>query len=347
MKLNDEQKYVIKELVALKKPIQTLAGYAGTGKTSVIWYLKEKLDKFAVCAFTGKAANVLRKKGLATAQTIHSLIYEPYKDENGDVTWMMKDNIGYEGLIVDEASMISQELYQDLKYFDLPIIFVGDHGQLEPVGQDINLMKNPDYKLEKIHRNAGEIAHFAEFIRQGYKPSSFQYKNPKKIKFISTNQAKNYYESVDQIICAFNKTRNNINLDIRKSKGKRVDWLEVGDRIMCLRNNKLHGLFNGMQGFVKTVGPQNRLFFVSEDGEEYDGIFFDPKILGQEKYEIDSNRDNPEPFDWCDAITCHKSQGSEWDNVLVLEQKCDLWSFIRWAYTAATRPRKELFWATN
>ena len=51
-------------------------------------------------------------------------------------------------------------------------------------------------------------------------------------------------------------------------------------------------------------------------------------------------------FDYAYSITCHKSQGSEMENVMVIEQKCSYWSdgdmWRRWLYTAVTRSRKNL-----
>src|SRR5262249_11808404 len=156
---------------------QTLGGYAGTGKSTLVRVLKDELSSFAVCAYTGKAANVLRKKGLP-AKTIHSLIYRPrvreWEDENGklqiETLWDRKParDVECDGFIVDEASMVDEGIYNTLRSYKKPIIFVGDHGQLEPVnGNGFNLMGSPDITLRQVHRNAGEIAEFANFIRQG------------------------------------------------------------------------------------------------------------------------------------------------------------------------------------
>ena len=167
--LSPEQLAAVDTLLRFSKPIQTLAGYAGVGKTTVIKALQQQLRNFAVCAYTGKAANVLRKKGVS-ATTIHQRVYRPRKEEeHGEVTFERKsyNEICCDGFIIDEASMVDDEIYQDLTSYALPIIFVGDHGQLEPVsGGTLNLMAKPDITLEEIHRNAGEIAQFAEFIRK-------------------------------------------------------------------------------------------------------------------------------------------------------------------------------------
>src|SRR3954447_26441989 len=86
--LSDEQRAAVDRLLSFPSPVQTLGGYAGTGKTTVIRTLNEELPLFAVCAYTGKAANVLRRKGVA-ASTIHSLIFkardELWRDERARV----------------------------------------------------------------------------------------------------------------------------------------------------------------------------------------------------------------------------------------------------------------------
>lgn len=342
MRLTEEQKYAIREILKFSKDEVRLGGRAGCGKTTVIKHLIELLPNFAVCAYTGKASNVLRKKGVA-AKTIHSLIYKAYTDEEGKVYFSLAPSLDFDGVIVDEASMVSEGIYRDLKWFGKPLIFVGDHGQLEPVGDKFNLMADPDYRLETIHRNAGEIAHFAEYIRQGYKPSSWAIRNGvgEKIKFIPRSSYKDLAPNVDQVICAYNKTRAETNSFIRRSLGRQNLSPEVGDRVMCLRNDSVAGLFNGMQGVIENI--EGDLMTFGSDELSYE-VFFDKNSFGQIKYEIDRDRDSPMPFDYSYAVTCHKCQGSEWDSVLVLEQKCDLWDHRRWAYTAASRAKERLYW---
>jgi exodeoxyribonuclease-5 len=353
MKLANEQKSVIKGILSdlESKLVVTLGGYAGTGKTTVIKHLHHFLKNWSICAFTGKAANVLRRKGL-DASTIHSLIYEPMKnpdgsifiDKSGNPVFVLAQDLDCEGIIVDEASMVSKEIYNDLISFKKPILFVGDHGQLEPVGSDFNIMKEPDFVLEEIHRNAGEIAHFAEHIRKGFRAGSF--KAGKCVKFVNASEAKALYTKVDQTICAYNKTRVEINVSTRVQLWGE-DYQEkplVGDKIMCLRNHKQVGLFNGMQGIVKFIykKPSNKFIF-SSDGTDYD-VLFDPSQWNKDKYDFSNDRSDPHPFDYSNGITCHKSQGDEWDKGLVIEQKCDRWDHKRWAYTGSSRFKKLLYW---
>jgi exodeoxyribonuclease V len=345
MRLTEEQKHVIKEAVAIKKDMVTIGGLAGSGKSTIIRHLIELLPNFSVCAYTGKAANVLRKKGVANARTIHSLIYKAYTDEDNRVYFAKSKSLDCEGIIVDEASMVSESIYEDLISFKKPIIFVGDHGQLEPIGDKFNLMQNPDYRLEKIHRNAGEIAHFAEYIRKGFKPASWEIRNGvgDKIKFVSKNNYKNVLLEVDQIICGYNKTRAELNIEIRQRLGRKTLRPEKNDRVMCLKNNSACGLFNGMQGVVLNVF-NNQDMFLFEANDQIFTIDFDIDIFNQIKYEIDHDKRALTPFDYCNAITCHKAQGDQFKSVLVLEQRCDLWDHKRWAYTAASRAEEKLYW---
>lgn len=344
MKLSEEQKSIIRQILKFEKNVYKLGGYAGTGKSTVIRHLISALPNFAVCAFTGKAASILRKKGV-DAKTIHSLIYKAHQDEKNNVYFTLATSVDCEGIIVDEASMVSEEIYKDLIYFKKPIIFVGDHGQLEPIGDNsFNLMRDTDFRLEKIHRNSGEIAHFAEFVRNGFRPSSWQHRSGKseKIKFLSKNSYQEVAQNADQIICAFNKTRCEINASVRSLMGKSTLSPQVGDKIICLRNNKQMGLYNGMQGFIAWFHTKNFIQFVSE--EFSNDISIDLNSFNTIKYEFDFSKESPNPFDYAYAITAHKAQGDEFNNVLVIEQKCDLWSHPKWAYTAASRAKEKIFW---
>lgn len=356
MSLSEEQSFVVNSLFSKIKTEKVLkiGGFAGTGKSTIVKHITETLDDWAVCAYTGKAANILRKKGIEDASTIHSLIYVPkvdgsgniVLDKNGTPIFILNPNLDCAGIIIDEASMVNQEIYEDLLSFSIPLIFVGDHGQLPPIGTDINLMAKPDFTLETIHRNAGEIAHFAEFIRKGYRPAAYAPRSKGAVTFMSKNTAEKHYQEVDQIICGFNQTRVEINRHVRTAKGKTNDWPTVGEKVMCLRNDKTHGVFNGMQGTVDLLytNPKNKMSFRSND-KNYE-VLFDPTQFNKEKYSFSGDRNDPIPFDFCEAITCHKAQGDEWENVMVIEQKCSLWDFRRWAYTAASRARNYLKWVS-
>lgn len=355
MSLTEKQKQVLYKIVqGFKKDNlleQSLGGYAGTGKTTLMKYITQFFPDLGICAYTGKAANVLRRKDMETAKTIHSLIYKPEIEYGRLIGFDLtpRDELGCKGFAVDEGSMVTRDIYEDMKTYGLPMIFVGDHGQLEPIGSDFNLMKSPDHTLEEIHRNAGDIARFAERLRFGYRSTTF----PESEKVWFYNQYKltveNYLE-VDQIICAFNKTRVGINAKVREALGF-SGLLNVGERVMCLKNNKQLHLFNGMQGTVAALYEDDRtgrklMDFESND-TLYTGIWYDTRQFGKEKPDTSDyiGRDNPNPFDYAYCITCHKAQGDEWNKVLVIEQKCDKWDHKRWTYTAASRAKERVVWA--
>jgi exodeoxyribonuclease-5 len=157
---------------------------------------------------------------------------------------------------------------------------------------------------------------------------------------------------VDQVICAFNKTRVQKNKLIRKQL-KHKGLLAIGDRVICLRNNHQLGLFNGQQGTVTRLykdgeGEPVAIDFAS-DGRTYYQIRIDAEQFGKEQYDFSYSPWAPMPFDYGYCCTAHRCQGSEYTSVLVFEQECtrDGWDMTRWRYTAATRAKKMLYWVDN
>lgn len=260
VELTDEQRHVCRSIldgVRAGKPVQTLGGYAGTGKTTVAAHLNRELLGFAVCAFTGKAADILRRKGMS-AETIHSTIYVPEKDPDREdgVKFRLRFNweLPYRGFLVDEASMVAAGLFDDLQSFGKPIIAIGDHGQLPPVGDDAGLMASPDYRLETIHRNAGPIARFAEHLRKGGEAADWPNPSGPGVWVVGKRQmTEDRLTAADQVICAFNSTRVNVNRQIRNKLGRRSPYPEPGDRVICLRNCRELAVFNGQQGTAKEI----------------------------------------------------------------------------------------------
>ena len=156
-------------------PTFYLAGYAGAGKSTLAMHLAEHADgKVAFAAFTGKAAMVMRQKGCHGARTIHALIYESDVDPTtGDVTtrlrppgWLDK----YALIIIDECSMVDEEMGKDLLSFGRPVLVLGDPAQLPPVrGGGYFTARQPDYMLTEVHRQAADspIIRLATEIREG------------------------------------------------------------------------------------------------------------------------------------------------------------------------------------
>lgn len=356
MQLTVEQKDALKSIVSNldKDQYQTLGGYAGTGKSTISKVLMDVFERkklfFSAGAYTGKAANVLRKKGLE-ANTIHSLIYKPIKDANtNEVYWEKASKYdiissGINGFLIDEASMVSREIHEDLMSYELPIIYIGDHGQLEPIGTGFNLMKNPMYKLEEIHRNAGEIAHFAHHLRQGKFATDFVGKSKVQVLTNEKSLEDKHLASVDQVICAFNKTRVQLNERVRKERNIQYTYIAKGEKIICLRNNRRQGLFNGMQCVVTRVRKNDRFDFTS-DNTHFENIKYDPDQFGKLTNENDYSQE-VNLFDYAYAITAHKAQGDEFGSVIAYEQRCNNWDHVRWSYTVASRAKSSIIWLAH
>jgi exodeoxyribonuclease V len=134
-----------------------LFGYAGTGKTTLAKKIAGDVEgEVAFGAFTGKAALVLRAKGCAEARTIHSLIYRATETETGEPSFVLNEDSTVARsklVIIDECSMVDAELGRDLLSFGVPILVLGDPGQLPPVkGGGFFTGTDPDIMLTEVHR---------------------------------------------------------------------------------------------------------------------------------------------------------------------------------------------------
>jgi exodeoxyribonuclease-5 len=242
--------------------------------------------------------------------------------------------------------MIGGRVRDDLLSFGVPALFVGDHGQLPPVGGRSNLMADPMHRLETLHRNAGPIARFAEHLRRG--GSARRFDGGDAVRMVDRDDLGiGLVLGVDQAITAFNRTRVRVNVAARRALG-RDPVLVPGDRIICLRNDRRRGIFNGMQGTaaaVYRIGGRPHLHFLTASGL-LGPLPYDPEQFGRVAT-AEYRRGGPCLFDHAYCVTAHKAQGDEWGSVLVIEQECDAWEHPRWAYTAASRARHRLIWSPS
>lgn len=336
-----------------------LAGLAGTGKTTLISQLIPHLGAthtVAVCSPTGKAAHVLTSKGV-TATTIHRLIYDSMQDDSGEWVRVKRDRLLCNMIVCDEASMVSSELYVDLRSYDLPILWVGDHGQLEPVGDDPRILAEPDIKLETIVRQAASnpIIPFSHSLRRG-EAIARQDSDPRLIVTDPATAANEFIDKVDQVLVGTNTTRHKLNAAFREHLGFVGPMPQAGDRLICLKNNYYHNVFNGQ---IATVRANPRRYNASTvlcslqfegTNEVLDSIPIWTPTLGRGVAADERIPAHITHWDWGYAITAHKAQGSEWDRVLVFEPSVGGWApwdVRRWSYTAATRASKQLIYAAD
>ncbi len=324
----------------------TLGGYAGTGKSTISSFLASSWSSTAVVALCGKAANVLRQKGVADAKTIHSLIYQPFDGIDGKVYYRRRERLeGVHSIIVDEASMVDHLLMQDLLYYGLPVLFVGDHGQLEPIGTNPNLMKDPEIRLEKIHRqaNGNPILRLAAAFREG-RDVPYWSDSEGRLQVVHRSKFKSLVCEEVQVICGFNKTRHEVNKMIRDQKKIKQHAPAPGEKVICLRNNKEFGIFNGQLFSVDSISSVSKkrpeITVISEDGRKT----VVPCLLEQfgQNTLVDYRDQSVALFDYGYCLTGHKSQGSEFADVLIIEEIAGVWNPQRWRYTVATRAKERL-----
>ncbi|BCX13622.1 MAG: exodeoxyribonuclease V [Candidatus Dojkabacteria bacterium] len=370
--LSPSQKNTIKDLIIwYNNPSSyiTLGGYAGTGKTTVISIfskiLKEKLKtKIAFCSFTGKATQVLidslKKNFELTSDdrvsTIHSLIYEPVVDDQKEIVgWTRKKKIDFDLIILDEASMINKRIWQDLLSFKIPIIAVGDHGQLPPIGENFNLLEKPDLRLEEVHRQAqnNPIIKLSMMLRAGKEIPVGKYSD--KVKKISSNSI-DFYDEMERalshnlneklILCGYNNTRIKINQEIR-ARLEKYGPPQPGDRVICLKNNHKKNIANGMLGKIIKINDDSEDLFQAQIQMD-NGILFEG-LVSKRSFNSTENiivkQRDVDYFDFGYALTTHKAQGSQAKSVVVFEERfknMDDETWFRWLYTAITRAEEEL-----
>lgn len=373
----DQQKAIDEVMAWMKTDSKrkSLGGFAGTGKTTIISKLLLLLNRYpvSVCAPTGKAAAVLRNKKVP-AITVHKLIYSPQqycsihglqsgtldKDKRKkrctecrrplSVRWVRVPLIEADLVIVDESSMLNQSMVDDVEELAKKILYVGDHGQLEPIGKDPGIMRSPEIRLEAIHRQAAEsgIIRLAHHMRTGSHPARWDPQGATDARVVQVNKlVPRALSRFDAVLCGYNKTRKDVNAAIRKFRGFTDELPEVGERIICLQNDSDLGIYNGLLVTVTHRHQSDeypKYDLVDEVGNEYFEVPVHPDQFKEEK-RIEMWSKGIGLFDFGYCLTTHKSQGSEWDKVAVIEQIARSWDPARWRYTAATRAAKRLeYW---
>ena len=362
-----------------------ISGYAGTGKTTLVKFIISALDvsedKVAYATFTGKAAEVLRKKGNKNAMTLHKLLYDSFPRPGGGFIRVPKKYLDYTIVVVDECSMVPKTMIKMLLAHKVFVIFLGDPFQLPMIdkNESHDLLDHPHIFLDEIMRQAQE----SEIIRLTLKireQKSIDFSKGEEVIIAPKEEiVTGHLLWADTIITATNATRHNINKQMRELLGYE-GALQPGEKIICKRNywetcnEDGDALVNGTIGTVDNIFesfilipnfiqndrhriPNIMAEFTPEGGKSFGTIDFDKDFMLSETpcvdwrtaFQIGKLRNKigdilPKQATYGYALTCHAAQGSEWNKVLVLEESFPFnkEEHARWLYTACTRSAEKL-----
>ena len=387
MELHPEQATALERILAWidnpgTKAYFTLGGLAGTGKTTLISILCDRLKElkipFVVGCPTGKAAAVLASKGVP-ASTVHKLCYECQgRDSKGVVQFEFTgipdpDSERFLALmIVDESSMVSTTMMNDLLSSGIPILFAGDYGQLPPVKDDPKLMQTLDVKLEHVHRQSNYLLDVSYLFRARQTLMKHFTAHPDIARYAmqGTPDANEWIDDADIVLVATNAMRHAYNRK-RLYGVLGIDWGPIDKLpetrnniaealvtnaqpipVVCVSNSYSDELMNGETGWLFPLGMHGEglMRSVWRDTRKGDGpekhvlvncstFFGEPSKVNYKAPGLKVD------FGW--AITVHKAQGSEWDHVGVIDPgvgQRDPDDYARWRYTAATRAKQRLTW---
>lgn len=364
--------------------IASVTGEAGTGKTAVLAQVAQHLIdnhiSFELCAPTGRAAARIREMTGLRARTCHRLLGygAPDKDDPDDESYPMRDRINpipASAILVDESSMLSEDLYRalmDAKRKGAIIRFFGDIRQLPPVNSDDPpfkklLEKFPKVILTKNFRSTDGIVKAAQAINRGNVPlanDKFKILNvPNQVglsildKFIDVDMLD---AKKAQVICVtrvgklgtdtvnayiqskINQSDKRLKIEVEAPTSDEIIrriYIHPGDKILWTKNDYNLNLFNGMIGNVLDFDELSGDIAAEFEGKDY----HIPSVLEQ----FDANqhsifRYDPRKYiDLAYAITTHKSQGSEFDRVIIMLYWSQVLSRQNF-YTAVTRGRKHV-----
>jgi exodeoxyribonuclease-5 len=331
-----------------------LFGWAGTGKSTLARYLAEGVKSVKYAAFTGKAALVMRKKGCRGASTIHSLIYTLVSEKEGEPRFALdpeSEVTTADLVVIDEVSMVDEQLGKDLLSFGTKVLVLGDPFQLPPVGGGGYFTSDdPDIMLTDIHRQAQDnpIIRMSMDIREGDYLEHGSYGESRVIARDAVDQAE--VLAADQVLVGRNKTRTSYNDRLRQLKGLPHREPVSGDKLVCLRNNAQKRLLNGQIWTVNEVRKRvNGRYSLVLDPEE-PGMKAPAKVVthksffsGEEGQLSWPERRGYDEFTFGYCLTVHKAQGSQWDAVYLFDE-----SFVfredrrRWLYTGITRAAEKV-----
>lgn len=264
-----------------------------------------------------------------------------------------------DGILVHNCSMVSKQTATDLRSFGKPLLVLGDPAQLPPIaGAGAFTSRESDYLLTEVHRQAAEspILRLATLVREGRSLPTAPYEVETLAGSIAIRHAtqKELLRPDTQVLCGTHRTRWKATAILRAERGidpkTQPDPLP-GERVICTQNDREEGLFNGMLGTVLEVSPVNKYHLLMSVALDDDPT---PRevVASRREFLAHQKRESlpPEPrsqgitrWDFAYVITVHKAQGSEWDNITLINDSASFREDAqRWLYTGITRASRNL-----
>jgi len=257
--------------------------------------------------------------------------------------------------------MINGVVWRDLSDLGIPILAVGDHGQLPPIEGSFNLMADPELRLEEIFRQEEDspIIELSTKARETgnipvgrYSDNVRKLDNSDPLTWEFLEEKLRHFDDDTLVLTGFNVTRVRMNEHIRNLLGYAGEP-KASERVICLKNNHQRQVFNGMTGTVlaiEKVKERGGEYYKAEvllDGEEgiYEGDLSVDQF-GAKSTATTERRHGIDLFDFGYALTVHKAQGSQAKRVILLSERSShmddsMWR--RWLYTGITRASEELY----
>lgn len=365
MELNLDQEQALKVAIDRYKhrePYTYISGQAGTGKSTLIRFIISALRLNAItdvcyATYTGKASLVLKEKGCPNVCTLHRLLYKAVQREDGTFLFVKKPKLEkyYKLIVIDEISMVNEEMWNLLLSHKVHVIALGDPAQLPPISGVNEKLGKPHAFLTQVMRQDqdSEIIQLSMLVREG-KPLPLMKGNQVQV-IKQSDFVPGMYEWADMVICATNARRRQLNNEIRKLKFGFDSPMPIkGDKLICLHNEwdvatkNEDVLVNGLIGFIEDIkyknmpeiykkyapkqmfidfkpdyyGEQNPTKFNTFYGLKADAkIFFSGEpMVTKENFKYIPKSIQPYQFDYAYAISCWKAQGDEFDKVLLFEE---------------------------
>ena len=377
---HDYEEEMVCIFVDNKKHLYLTNDYIVTHNTTVIKYFIDRIgldyNNVYFLAYMGKAVSQLQKHGLP-AKTIHSAIYdyvEEYeRNEDGKIiikkngkpkkkfSFVLKDRLPkkIKLIVVDEGSMVPEDIAYDLMSFGIPIVVLGDLNQLPPIFGESIFLKEPDVILKQIMRQkeGDPIIWLAQRILDGHTLNKGVYGNSAVIDKTELNEFN--FKNANIVITGTNKLRYKINNYYRETlrEIKRLEYPHIGEKVICRRNNwseSIDGIYltNGTAGYVTDIKHDSfnhismKMDFRPDFSDhEFKNLVFDyyhmynmePEIEYSSKYFY--TKDHMDVFEYAYALTTHAVQGSTYSNVLFMAEDAfgDREFKKKFMYTGITR----------